>query len=96
MTALEMTAVLIGFAKQMPLFYDMLVYGSPFYALQHAFTEGSMMYEKHLLYWGFLVFHLLKYFVIFQAQRKDEPNLIRNMALLFEAIYLSLSAYYLL
>ena len=96
-TAGEMGTVIAGFAMQNAvLFYNMLVYGSPFYQLQHAVGSGSIINEKNPLYVALLVFHLIKYFVIFQAQRVEEPNIMRRFAVLFEAIYIGLSTYYLL
>lgn len=96
-TTLEMGAVLTGFALQNQLiFYNMLVYGSPFYLIQHAIGPGSIINEKNPIYIAFTLFHLIKYFVIFQAQRMDEPNIMRRSAILFEGLYVALSTYYLL
>jgi hypothetical protein len=97
LTTIEMGAVLAGFALQNQLiFFNMLVYGSPFYLIQHSIGPSSIINEKNPIYIAFLVFHVVKYFVIFQAQRLDEPNIMRRSAILFEGIYIALSTYYLL
>jgi len=97
LTLAELCAVAAAyFLQNQPLFANMLVYGSPLYMLQNAFGTGSVLHEKNLIYLAFAAFHLVKYFVIFQAQRKEEGGVTRNLALVFEAVYLALSAYYLL
>ncbi len=97
LTALEMGAAIAGFALQNQLiFYNVLVYGSPFYLLQHAIGPSSFLHDSNYIYWVFIGFHLIKYFMIFEAQRREDRNIVRTFALLFEAIYLGLSTYYLL
>lgn len=97
LTAIEMGAVIAGYAMQSQLiFYNMLIYGSPFYMFQNAFTSGSIIHESNPIYWAFLLFHLTKYFCIFRAQFVDDSNIMRTFALIFEAIYIGLSCYYLL
>jgi len=96
-TTIEMAAAIIGYAMQSQLiFYNVLVYGSPFFMLQNAFTSGSIIREQNPIYWGFLVFHLIKYFCIFRAQFIEDSNVLRTSALIFEALYIALSSYYLL
>jgi hypothetical protein len=97
LTTIEMSAVIGGYALQSQLvFYNMLVYGSPFYLIQNAFTSGSLIHEKNPIYWGFMLFHVIKYFVIFRAQFIEDSNILRTFALIFEALYIGLSSYYLL
>jgi hypothetical protein len=97
LTTLEMGSVVLSFAVQnQEIFYNMLVYGSPFYLIQHAFGAGSIINEKNPLYVALFLFHIIKYFIIFQSQRLEEPTLLRRMAVLFEALYIGLSTYYLL
>ena len=97
LTALEVGAIIAGYSLQnQPLFYNVVVYGSPFYMLQNAFGSGSMWHETNLLYWGFAVFHVIKYLMIIQSQRADESNIMRTLAMFLEAGYIALSAYYLI
>jgi len=95
-TLIELGVASVGYGMHSELiFYNAVVYGSPFYLIQHAFDGNSLWHEKNPLYWAFFLFHLIKYLCIFQAQVREDRNIIRTLALLFEAIYLSLSAYYL-
>lgn len=97
MTTLEMSAAIAGYLMQSQLiFYNVLIYGSPSYMLQNAFTSGSVLHQKNPIYWLFLFYHLLKYFFFFRANWLEEPNILRRLALLFEVIYIALSTYYLL
>lgn len=97
LTAIEIGAVAAGFALQsQAIVYDTLIYGSPFYLIQHAVGADSLLHEKNPLYLAFAAFHIVKYGIIIQSQRREDRNIMRNLALLFEAGYVGLSAYYLL
>ena len=97
LTATEVGAVCAAFSLQLKvLFLDLVVYGSPIYMIQNAIGAGSILHEKNLLFIGFLGFHLIKYAMIIQAQRLEERNIMRALALMFEALYIVICAYYLL
>lgn len=76
------------------ILYNALVYGSPFYLLMNLLGSESALWDKNPLYLILLAFHIFKYFIIFRAQFVDDRNLWRILAIVFEAAYLCLSAYY--
>ena len=78
------------------IFYAALVYGSPFYLAKTIIGEQSFLYDKNPLYLGILIYHIVKYFFFMKAQRNDDDNKLRTMAVIFEITYLALSTYYLL
>ena len=96
LTTLELGAVLVAFSLRLKiLFAEMLIYGSPLYMIQNIGGSTSLLYHKDSLYLSFLAFHLIKYYTLYQAYHKDDENVTRNLALLCEGIYISLSFYYL-
>ena len=74
--------------------YTALVYGSPFYLVMNLLNADSAFLDKNPLYMGLLAFHIIKYFIIFRAQMGDDYIALRRGAILMEAAYLGLSAYY--
>ena len=96
LTLLELGTVLVAFFMRLKvLFAEMLIYGSPLYMLQNIDGSASSLYHRDALFMAFLAFHLIKYFTLHQAYHKDDENIPRNFALLFEGIYIGLSTYYL-
>jgi len=80
--------------KSHNILWNALVYGSPFYLVMNLFNADSVLWDKNPLYLGLLVFHILKYFIIFRAQMGEDYVTLRRSAILMEAAYLGLSAYY--
>jgi hypothetical protein len=76
------------------IFNTGLIYGSPFYLAMTMLGSESAFLDKNPIYIGLLCFHIFKYFIIFRAQIVDEGGWMRNLAIVFEAAYLILSAYY--
>src|SRR5271154_5015493 len=90
-------AIVIGsyVLKSKNILYAWLVYGSPFYLVMNLLTVDSVFWEKNPIYIGLFAFHFIKYFIFFRSQIYDEPNMLRLVAVVFEAAYLGLSGYYL-
>ena len=76
-------------------FLGLVVYGSPFYLMMTLLGQDSAFLDTHPIYLGILGFHAIKYLVFFRAQMIDDGNWKRSCAILMEAAYLVLSAYYL-
>jgi hypothetical protein len=95
-TLIQLAIVVGSHALQYPnYFYNLLVYGSPFYLLMNIMTPDSALWDKNWLYILLLAYHVFKYFLVFRAQIVDDSNWYRHLAILFEAVYLCLSGYYL-
>ena len=77
------------------LFNMLLVDGSPFYLAMTLFRPESVFMDQSPLYMMMLGYHLTKYFIFFLSQVKDERGFLQIAAVMMEAVYLSLSAYYL-
>ena len=91
------TAIIAGsFLLQWNAFFlGLVVYGSPFYLMMTLLGEDSAFLDTHPIYLGILGFHVVKYLVFFRAQMIDDGNWKRSCAIIMEAAYLVLSAYYL-
>ena len=77
------------------LFYDVVVYGSPFYLAMNMLTQFSVFFDVSPIYLFMFCFHILKYALIFRSQLTEDRNLWRTLAILGEIGYLSLAGYYL-
>lgn len=96
-TLVEVLIVGCGWLLQSTnLFYVWLIYGSPFYLISNIFNNESALLDRNPLYLAMLCFHILKYTIIFRAQIIEERTFWRIGAVLMEAGYLCLSAYFLL
>lgn len=94
-TAGELLAVLGShLLHSQNVFYNAMVYGSPFYLLMNLLNADSAIMDANPLFIGLLIFHLLKYFIFWRARRVEEPGGMLLTAIIFEALYLGLSAYY--
>ncbi len=76
------------------ILYNALVYGSPFYLAMNLLNADSAFLGNTPFYLALLVFHVVKYIIIFRAQMSDERTSLRTIAIVLEAAYLCLSAYY--
>jgi hypothetical protein len=95
MTFLQLAVAAGAFFLQAPIvFMNVVVYGSPFYLAMNLFKSGSALTDASPLFIGFILYHVIKYFFFFRAQMVDDSNGLRTMAIIFESIYLCLSAYY--
>ena len=74
--------------------YTLLVYGSPYYLIMNLFNSESAFLDQNPIYMGLLVFHIIKYFIIFRAQMGDDYVALRRSAIVLEALNLALSSYY--
>ncbi len=83
------------FAGAAELFYNVAVYGSPFYSAMTLFRSDSAILDNNPIYLIMFVYHLIKYFLFFLAQRKEHMNGMLITAVIFEAVYLGVSGYYL-
>lgn len=96
-TLIELSVAAISYVMQAKIvFYNLVVYGSPFYLAMNMLGSGSALIDQNPLYMLFIGFHVIKYFIFFRAQIVDDTNKLRSAAIVFEAIYLTLSAYYLI
>lgn len=96
LTLLELS--LTGYAyvtRTQGLFSDMVINGSPFYLVMNLFNPGSPFIDGKPVYMVFFIAHVIKYLCIFRAKIVDEMPRMTVIAILFEIIYLSISAYYL-
>lgn len=77
------------------VFYNVVVYGSPFYLTQTLLRADSALLDANALYIGMLIYHIVKYGFFFLAQTTEGRNAPLVIAVILEAAYLLLSAYYL-
>jgi len=89
-------AIVLGsaFLHSHNILYNALVYGSPLYLIMNLLNADSVFADSNPIYLGLLSLHIFKYFIIFRAQMNDEHPRLRMSAILMEAAYLALSAYY--
>ena len=76
------------------VFTNVVIYGSPLYMISNLLGRDSAFFEKNPIYIGFALFHLIKYLCFCRSQMTEERNFLRNFAIIMEAAYLGLSAYY--
>ena len=76
------------------VFYNMTIYGAPFYLFMSLLSEASAFLDSNTLYLGMAAYHVFKYGMFFMAQRGEGFNFMMISAIIFEAIYLCTSAYY--
>jgi hypothetical protein len=94
-TILQLGAVGVSYlAGEAQLFYNLAVYGSPFYSVMTLFRQSASVFDQHPLYLVMFIYHLTKYFLFYLAQRKEQMNGMLITAVIFEAAYLLVSAYY--
>jgi hypothetical protein len=95
-TMLQLGAVGASYlAGEAQLFYNLAVYGSPFYSVMTLFRSDSPILDNNPLYLLMSGYHLIKYFLFYLAQRKEQMNGMLITAAIFEAVYLAVSGYYL-
>lgn len=80
---------------QAEIFYTIAVYGSPFYSAMTLLRSDSPILENNPIYLIMLVYHIIKYGLFFFAQRNEGRTGMLTTAIIFEAIYLCTSAYFL-
>ena len=77
------------------IFNVVVIYGSPLYLAMHLVQSVASLLGAGTFYLVALVYHLFKYTLFFGAQLRGEQNALFIFAILFEAIYLAISGYYL-
>ncbi len=82
-------------AQANELFYLAAVYGSPFYSAMTLFRSDSAFFSNNPIYIVMFFYHIVKYGVFYLAQRNEGYNGALITAIIFEALYLCTSAYYL-
>jgi len=75
-------------------FYLWVVYGSPFYLVMHMLNSESAASDSNPIYLLFALYHVVKYLIMFKAQRNAERPGLFYTAVIFEIFYLCLSGYY--
>jgi hypothetical protein len=95
MTMLQLIATGYAYVTQNePLFADMAVNGHPINLMMNLFNPGSPIIDGKPIYLAFLMFHILKYGIILRSRIVDDHPQKTLIAILFEAVYLSIGAYY--
>lgn len=95
-TFIELVAAGVGYLLQSEHIFTMVVkYGSPVYLFRNLLGADSVLMSGNLFYIGMFVFHALKYAALFRTQMIGEGGKLFWCAVLFDACYLGLSAYYL-
>lgn len=96
-TLLQLLVALGSYVMQSSaVFYGLVVYGSPFYLAMTMLTKESAITDNTYLYVLLGLYHIVKYFFFFRAQMVDEQNAKKTVAIVLEAAYLGLSAYYII
>lgn len=96
LTLLQAGIVASGYLLQSKgIFLTAVYYGSPFHLMMTLLGPDSMFMDKNPLYLGIFIFHVIKYFLFFKAQYIDDGNWRRTLAIMLEAAYLAVCAYYL-
>ncbi|MFW0777788.1 MAG: hypothetical protein ACN2B6_08745 [Rickettsiales bacterium] len=95
LTIIQLLIMGISYAmSSAEIFYNMAVYGAPFYLLMNMLGNASAFLDSNPLYLGMAAYHFVKYCIFFLAQRNEGFSFMMIAAILFEAIYLCTSAYY--
>lgn len=95
LTGLQLLIVLGSYALQpKTTFYLWAVHGSPFYLVMNALGSESAFFDSNPLYLLMGLYHIVKYMVMFKAQRDAERPGLFYTAVAFEVFYLCLSGYY--
>jgi len=95
LTLTELLAALVGYALQSPHIFGMVVkFGSPIYLFQNLLGSDSVLMSGNPFYIGMFVFHAVKYATLIRAQVAGDRGALFWIAVMFEATYLGLSAYY--
>jgi hypothetical protein len=76
------------------IIYLALVYGSPLYLIMNMLNSDSMLLDSKPFFIIMFAFHIVKYFIIFRAQLRDDFTWLRWGSIVMEAAYLATSAYY--
>jgi len=76
------------------VFSNVVVYGSPISLIMNLFHADSAWLDKYPVYLAFAAFHLIKYYCFSRALSLEEINAKRTIAVILEAVYLALSAFY--
>lgn len=72
-----------------------VIYGSPLYLVMNLIKSVTSVLGADAIYIMLLAYHLFKYVLFFCAQLRGDRNFFFFMAIIFEAIYLGISGYYL-
>ena len=78
-----------------PTFYNLAVYGSPFYSAMTLLRSDSPLLENNPLYLTMLIYHFFKYGIFYLAQRNEGLHRMLYTAIFMEICYLLTSAYFL-
>lgn len=91
----QLTIILGSYALQAKTtFYLWVVYGSPFYLVMNALNSESAFFDSNPIFLLLGFYHIVKYLIMFKAQRDgDRPGLFYT-SVAFEVLYLCMSGYY--
>lgn len=78
------------------VFYNLAVYGSPFYSIMTLVRSGAAFLDSNPLYLIMAGYHFCKYGIFFLAQRYEGLNKTLGTAIFLEACYLLTNAYFLI
>lgn len=91
----QLAIILVSYALQAKTtFYLWVVHGSPFYLVMNALGAESAFFDNNPLYLMLGFFHVIKYMVMFKAQRDAERPGLFYASVAFEVFYLCMSGYY--
>lgn len=94
-TFLQLSIVVGSYALQEKVtFYLWVVYGSPFYMVMHLLGSESAFQDQNPIYLLMGFFHIVKYLIMFKAQRDAEKPGMFYTAITLEVFYLCMSGYY--
>ena len=94
-TSLQLLVVGVSyFAGASVVFYNAAVYGSPFYSAMTLLRSDSAIFDNNPLYLIMFAYHIVKYILFYMAQNNEGRNGALITAVVFEAIYLCINAYY--
>lgn len=91
----QLAIILTSYALQAKITFNLwVIYGSPFYMIRNALGSESVVFDSNPLYLVLAVYHVIKYLIMFKAQRDAEKPGMFYTAVAFETFYLCLSGYY--
>ena len=97
MTLAEISTAAAGYLLESKLiFTNIVIYGSPPYMITNLLNRNSAFAERNPIYYALAAFHIIKYLCFIRSEITEERNIVRTTAILLEAAYLMLCAYYII
>jgi hypothetical protein len=95
LTFMQLAIIITSYVIQAKTtFYLWVVYGSPFYLVMNLLNNESAFFDSNPIYLLLGFYHIVKYLIMFKAQRNaDRPGLFYT-SIAFEIFYLCMSGYY--